>query len=64
MSTNPKNVLKIDTSTSIRSIEVLGVPEEYDVVCILPVGKAVEDFKVPQKKAFEERVSFNRFGDR
>ena len=44
--------------------EVLGVPEEYDVVCILPVGKAVEDFKVPQKKAFEERVSFNRFGDR
>ena len=42
----------------------MGVPEDMDVVCLLPVGKAMEDCKVPPKKTFEERVSFNRFGDR
>ena len=44
--------------------EVLGVPGEYGVVCILPVGKALDEIKLPVKKAFEERVSFNRFGDK
>ena len=47
-----------------RIAEVLGVPGDLVVVCILPVGKALEDFKVPPKKAFEERVSFNRFGEK
>lgn len=41
---------------------VLGVPEGYDVVCILPVGKALDEIKAPAKKTFEERVSINRFG--
>ena len=41
---------------------VLGVPEGYDVVCILPVGKALDEIKAPAKKTFEERVSFNHFG--
>ena len=41
---------------------VLGVPDEYDVVCILPVGKALDDFHAPSKKAFSERVRFNQFG--
>ncbi len=41
---------------------ILGVPDEYDVVCILPVGKALDDFHAPSKKAFAERVRFNRFG--
>lgn len=40
---------------------VLGVPEEYDVVCILPVGKALDDFHAPSKKSFSERVKFNGF---
>lgn len=40
---------------------VLGVPEEYDVVCILPVGKALDDFRSPSKKSFDERVRFNHF---
>lgn len=44
--------------------EVLGVPGEYGVVCILPVGKALDEIKLPVKKTFEERVSFNRFGDK
>lgn len=43
---------------------VLGVPGEYDVVCILPVGKALDDFHAPSKKAFSERVCFNHFGGR
>ena len=42
---------------------VLGVPEGYDVVCLLPVGKALDDFHAPSKKSFSERVKFNRFGE-
>jgi nitroreductase len=42
--------------------EVLGVPEGCDVVCILPVGKALDDFHAPSKKTFGERVRFNHFG--
>ena len=42
---------------------VLGVPEGYDVVCVLPVGKAADDFHAPSKKPFGERVKFNRFGE-
>ena len=40
---------------------VLGVPDEYDVVCILPVGKALDDFHAPSKSSFAERVKFNGF---
>ena len=40
---------------------VLNVPEEYDVVCILPVGKAKDDFHAPSKKPLSERVRFNRW---
>ena len=39
---------------------VLGVPDGCDVVCLLPVGKALDDFHAPSKKGFAERVSFNR----
>ncbi|MBR1912901.1 MAG: GNAT family N-acetyltransferase [Treponema sp.] len=38
---------------------ILHVPEEYDVVCILPVGKALDDVRGPRKKTFPERVRFN-----
>lgn len=44
-----------------RIANVLGVPKEYDVVCVLPVGKALDEIHAPLKKSFEERVSFNRF---
>ena len=40
---------------------VLGVPDDLEVVCILPVGKAAEDFHAPSKKQFAERVRFNRY---
>lgn len=38
---------------------ILNVPDEYDVVCLLPVGKAKDEFHAPSKKPFGERVRFN-----
>ena len=38
---------------------VLNVPGDYDVVCLLPVGKAEDEFHAPSKKSFSERVRFN-----
>ena len=38
---------------------ILNVPEEYDVVCLLPVGKAEDEFHAPSKKPMSERVKFN-----
>jgi nitroreductase/GNAT superfamily N-acetyltransferase len=42
---------------------ILGVPDEYDVVCVLPVGKAIDEFHAPSKKSFSERVKFNHFSE-
>lgn len=39
--------------------DILGVPQEYDLVCFLPVGKALEKAKEPLKKPFEQRAWFN-----
>jgi len=41
---------------------ILGVPEEYRLVCFLPVGLAAEDAKTPAKLPLESRYSFNGFG--
>lgn len=41
----------------------LGVPEQYDLICILPVGKATEKPRIPQKKPFEERAWFNGYAN-
>ena len=42
--------------------QVLGVPDEYELVCFLPIGIAEDDAPSgPQKKAFEERAWFNGF---
>ncbi len=40
---------------------ILGVPEDYELVCLLPVGVAADPVRGPQKKAFEERAWFNGF---
>ncbi|MBR6879650.1 MAG: GNAT family N-acetyltransferase [Clostridiales bacterium] len=42
-----------------RIADILNIPEGYDVVCLLPVGKATDDFHAPSKKPFNERVRFN-----
>ena len=39
--------------------QILNVPEGYDVVCILPVGKALDEVKAPVKKPYSERFRFN-----
>ena len=41
--------------------QILGVPDDYELVCILPVGVAEKAPMGPKKKAFEERAWFNGF---
>lgn len=45
-----------------RIAALLGVPEEYQLVCVLPLGKAAEPLKTAKKRPFAERAWFNRFG--
>ena len=42
--------------------DVLGVPEEYELVCYLPIGKAIEPTQKPVKQPFSARAWFNGFG--
>ncbi len=44
-----------------RIAEILHVPDEFDLVCVLPVGRAASEPKTLRKKAFEERAWFNGF---
>ncbi len=41
--------------------QILNVPEGYELVCILPVGRAESEPTSPKKKAFHERAWFNGF---
>ena len=41
---------------------VLGVSQEYDLVCYLPVGRPDRTVHGPAKQRFEERAWFNAFG--
>ena len=43
--------------------DVLKVPEGYELVCILPVGRALDEPKPLIKKTFNERAWFNVFGE-
>lgn len=42
--------------------EVLGVPEKYELVCYLPLGKAAEEPRHVKKQSFAERAWFNGYG--
>ncbi len=44
-----------------RMAKILNVPDDYELVCMLPVGIAAEEPKAPGKNAFEERAWFNGF---
>lgn len=44
-----------------KMARILGVPEEYELVCFLPVGKAAEPVKGPRKQPLEERCRYNSF---
>ncbi len=41
--------------------DILEVPEEYDLVCILPIGISIEPLQEPTVKPFEQRAWFNGF---
>ena len=45
----------------IEIAKVLGVPEDYRIVCLLPVGIAADAVTVREKKPFEQRAWFNGF---
>lgn len=46
-----------------KMAKILNVPDDYDLVCYLPVGIAEEEAAAPKKKPFEERAWFNGFGN-
>lgn len=41
--------------------EMLGVPAEYELICVLPVGVPLEEHKLVFKREFEKRAWFNGF---
>ena len=41
---------------------MLGVPDDYELICYLPVGIPAEVCKLVEKQPFEERAWFNGFG--
>ncbi len=44
-----------------KMAEILGVPEEYELVCFLPIGIAEEGTNPPRKQPFDERAWFNGY---
>lgn len=44
-----------------RMAQILGVPDDHELVCFLPVGIAKSAPVMPKKKAFPERAWFNSF---
>ena len=42
--------------------KILGVPEEYDLICYLPVGIPADEIKPVKKLPLEERAWLNGFG--
>ena len=45
-----------------KMAKILGVPDDYDLICFLPVGTADDPLHHVQRKPFEERAWFNGFG--
>ncbi|MBQ3169183.1 MAG: nitroreductase family protein [Clostridia bacterium] len=45
-----------------KMAKILGVPDEYELVCFLPIGVAKDEVRCPRKKPFDERAWFNGFG--
>jgi nitroreductase len=48
----------------LQVANVLKVPADYELICILPVGVAEKPLKEVVKKPFEERAWFNEFGSK
>jgi len=54
-------VTDADNAKGRQMAQILGVPDDYELVCYLPVGVAAAEPKVPGKKTFEERAWFNGY---
>lgn len=50
-----------DDKIGRRMADILGVPEDYELVCFLPVGVAAEEVTAREKRPFEARAFFNGF---
>ena len=44
-----------------KMAKVLNIPDDYELVCFLPVGIAESVVTAPRKKPFDERAWFNSF---
>ncbi len=51
-----------DDKIGRKIADMLNVPQEYELVCLLPIGTPKQPLRRPIKKAIEERVSFNSYG--
>jgi len=45
-----------------KMADILNVPEDYELVCFLPIGIASQTITLANKKPFENRAWFNGFG--
>ncbi len=52
-----------DDNIGRKMADILGVPDDYDLVCFLPVGIALDEKKYVKKRSFEERAWFNGFNN-
>ena len=52
-----------DDGIGNQMAKILNVPEEYQLVCFLPIGIAEAEPGIPKKKPFEQRAWFNRYPD-
>lgn len=52
-----------DDKINEKMAEILNVPNDYELVCFLPIGVPESAPLLPKKKAFQERAWFNSFRD-
>ena len=50
-----------DDKIGDKMAQILNVPAQYELVCFLPVGIALEVPNTPKKKCFEDRAWFNGY---
>ena len=41
--------------------QILGVPQDYELICFLPVGVGISEPVLPRKRPFDQRAWFNGF---
>ena len=45
-----------------KMADLLGVPEDLDLVCFLPIGRPAQPLTAPRKQPFEARAFLNGYG--